>query len=145
MPLSCFSGGLKHQESREDVGKLGPGLASLGRDQAFKTSVHIPSVTLSRCLQMEAGSLQRGVQLEVSTRRGIFGPACLRGILSALVGSIQVYCLTGPNPFPKLVLRLILFKEWDKILPLIAHPFTHLHPHISTSGAWLLIESNFCG
>lgn len=68
-----------------------------------------------------------------------------RGILSALVGSIQVYCLTGPNPLPKLVLRLILLKEWDKVLPLIAPPFTYLHPHISTSGAWLLIESNFCG
>lgn len=114
----------------------GPGILSL---------LPYPLRHVERCLQMEAGSLQRGVQLEVSTRRGIFGPACLRGILSALVGSIQVYCLTGPNPFPKSVLRLILLKEWDKILPLIAHPFTHLHPHISTSGAWLLIESNFCG
>ena len=56
-----------------------PRLATLGRDQAFKASFHIPSVSLSRCLQMEAGSLQRGLQLEVSTRRGVFGPACLPG------------------------------------------------------------------
>ena len=41
-------------------GRAWTGYSWPGPSIAFKASFHIPSITLSRCLQMEAESLQRG-------------------------------------------------------------------------------------
>lgn len=64
-----------------------------------------------------------GGPAEVSTR-GIFA-LLYPGHFISPRGFYPGVLFDWSKPFPKSVLRLILLKEWDKILPLIAYPFTH--------------------
>lgn len=114
-----------------------PGLASLSPGRASKP----PAPPQVGVLSSGGGRVSPG---RATAGDQHFGLACVPRRFISLLRS-QVSCLKGPMPLPQLVLILIWFKEWDKILILIAPPFTNPLLHISTFGPWLFIDSNFCG